>query len=208
MTIVVVASGPSLTKEDVDYCRGRAEVLCVNDCYRLAPWAEYMYAADWDWWTSIPLDSGQPNYAMSKRVFLGERFTCDVQAAKVHKLKLVEHSIDPEPGKVWGGNSGHEAVVLAQLFGARRIVLLGFDMGETGLGHWFGRHPILRKSLPDGTWYSENLDRSTEANFSDWRDDMKRLAAVLKGAGIEAFNCTRTTALKCFPRRTLQEVLT
>ena len=56
---VVVASGPSLTAEDVDYCRERAAVIVVNDNYKLAPWADVLYAADPEWWD---LHQGAPSF--------------------------------------------------------------------------------------------------------------------------------------------------
>ena len=49
-TVVVIATGPSLTAEDVDYCRGKARVIAINDAYTLAPWADALYATDAKWW--------------------------------------------------------------------------------------------------------------------------------------------------------------
>lgn len=49
-TIVCVASGESLTRADVNYCRGKARVLAINDNYRIAPWADWLYACDGRWW--------------------------------------------------------------------------------------------------------------------------------------------------------------
>ena len=48
--IVIVASGPSLTQEQVDYCQDKADVMVINDNYKLAPWANWLYACDLDWW--------------------------------------------------------------------------------------------------------------------------------------------------------------
>jgi hypothetical protein len=48
-TAVLVASGPSLCPSDVDRVRGRARVIAVNDGYRLAPWADVLYACDRRW---------------------------------------------------------------------------------------------------------------------------------------------------------------
>ena len=49
-TAICIASGPSLTQEDVDYCRGRGRIYAVNDVYRLAPWADVLFACDLAWW--------------------------------------------------------------------------------------------------------------------------------------------------------------
>ncbi len=50
-TILCVASGPSLTQEDVDYCRGKVDAaIAVNTSYQRVPWAYALYAADAHWW--------------------------------------------------------------------------------------------------------------------------------------------------------------
>ena len=49
-TVVCIGSGPSLTAEDVDYCRGRAKVIAINNAYQLAPWSDVLYACDGAWW--------------------------------------------------------------------------------------------------------------------------------------------------------------
>ena len=42
----------------------------------------------------------------------------------------------------FGGNSGFQAINLAFLWGATRIILLGFDCkAVAGKDHWFGQHP-------------------------------------------------------------------
>jgi len=72
-TFVVVASGPSLTREDVEYCRDKAKVIVVNDCYRLAPWADICYASDYDWY--------RLHINAIRNSFFGRCVTVDVDAA-------------------------------------------------------------------------------------------------------------------------------
>ncbi len=45
-TVVCIASGPSLTQSQVDYCRGKARVAVVNNNWEKAPWADVLYGAD------------------------------------------------------------------------------------------------------------------------------------------------------------------
>jgi hypothetical protein len=52
--IVCLGGGPSLTQAQVDACRGRAHVIAINDAFRLAPWADVLYACDWQWWKANP----------------------------------------------------------------------------------------------------------------------------------------------------------
>jgi hypothetical protein len=64
LIVVCVASGHSLTKEDVEYCKGKAKVYIVNDGYKLAPWADLLYAAhtDRDWETTQTTIKTHPIY--------------------------------------------------------------------------------------------------------------------------------------------------
>lgn len=92
-----------------------------------------------------------------------------------------------------GGNSGYQAVNLAYMFGARRIILLGFDMQHTG-----GRRHF-HADYPAGMGNAEPV--------AAWRDRFGRLATALHVRGVEVVNATRQTALTCFPRSDLDEVL-
>ena len=92
-----------------------------------------------------------------------------------------------------GGNSGFQAIHLAATFGAKRIILLGFDMQRTGgKEHWHGKH---EGNLPNGN------------GFASWIRKMTPLARDLKSMGVHVMNCTPTTALRCFPKYKLEEVI-
>jgi hypothetical protein len=196
-TIVCIASGPSLTPADVAYCRGRARVLAVNDNYRIAPWADWMYACDYAWWAAAPTDDvrHRQHHSISRDIFMGERWTRDPDAADQWDLRWIESADLPglsrDPKLIHEGeNGGYQAINLAYHFGARRIVLLGYDM--SGRGHWFGSHP---KPLCDAT------------NFSERVHHFDALAADLEADGIDVVNASRQTALRCFRRASIQEAL-
>ncbi len=88
-----------------------------------------------------------------------------------------------------GGNSGYQSIRLAITeFGAERIILLGYDMGATGDTHWHGEHP---KGWPTGRKYSQ------------WIEHIRRLGKEFPD--VEIINCTRKTALNCFPQMPLEE---
>lgn len=86
-------------------------------------------------------------------------------------------------------NSGAAAINLAYHLGAKRILLLGFDMKHKGARHWFGEHP-------------KNLNQ-----HSDYAGFAERFRSILpERYGIEIWNVTRDTALDAFPRYDLDEV--
>lgn len=191
-TIVCIAGGPSLTAAQVAHCRGRADVLVVNDGYRLAPWAKWLYACDYQWWNH--------HVARVRREFRGQCWTRDQDAARAFDLYYIESrdgaGLCRDPFAIYEGlNSGYQAINLAYHFGARRIVLLGYDMGATGNTHWFGEHPTDISSCAGARSFDLFLAR------------FPALAADLEAAGVDVVNCTPRTALTAFRRAELVDVL-
>lgn len=90
-------------------------------------------------------------------------------------------------------NSGAAAIELAADMGAKRIILLGYDCQHTGgKRHWHGDHP-------------KGAGSGNAGNIAKWPAIFNRLARSLKG--VEVINCTRETALTCFPRASLEGAL-
>lgn len=132
------------------------------------------------------------------RVVTGERWTCSSRAAAEYKLTHVRGNpfkgASKQPDAInTGQNSGYQAMELARHWGAKRILLLGYDFGYAGgRHHWHGDHP---GGLGNG------------GNFGLWAQSMATLAADLKTLGVEVVNCSRATSLKCFPRSTINKEL-
>jgi hypothetical protein len=93
----------------------------------------------------------------------------------------------------YGANSGYQMMNLAYLFGAKRIILLGFDMMRQGAKtHWHGDHPS-----PLGN----------ECPVKMFLNNFPALAADLEKEGVEVINATRETALNCFKKMKLEDAL-
>jgi hypothetical protein len=167
-TVAVFATGPSLTKEQCEDVQ-HLPAVAVNDAYRLAPWADVLYAADGEWWRHHP----------DALKFEGLKVSC-MSSSPVHQLQQggVEGFDERLTHIRTGGNSGYQAIHLAIQAKASRVLLYGFDMhGE----HFFGRHPApLRNTEPE--------------HYVRW---LPRFAA-LNGRGAEIINCTPGSALTCF----------
>lgn len=194
-TIVCLATGPSLTAEDVEFCRGKSRVIAVNDAYSLAPWADVLYACDpawWRWHQGVKDFGGQKwsieSSAWSKR--LRDAF------ADVKRLRNTgETGLESNPtGLRTGRNSGYQAVNMAVHLGALRIVLLGYDMkvASDGRRHFFGNHPEAAQNSP----------------YPSFREHFKTLVDPITKAGVSVLNCTPGSALTCFHSADLRAVLT
>src|SRR5262245_31665990 len=137
-TIVCIGGGPSLTAEDVAFVQGKARVIAVNDAHRLAPWADVLYGCDsrwWDWNRGVPDFSGL-KYSLQK---------ASLKWRGVQVLQITgPFGLERKPnGLKTGRNGGYQAINLAFHLGAKRILLLGYDMqySSSAKTHWFGNHP-------------------------------------------------------------------
>lgn len=193
-TVVCLASGPSLTREDVNACRGRAKVIAVKDCIRLAPWADALYGSGKDtfgrWW-----QTNGPSLQ-----FNGLRFSLDPDAAAWSTVLQFDANdvtgLDDRPTHLrTGRNSGYAAINLAVHLGARRIVLLGYDLqeGPSGEQRWFGSHPWGTRSWGELGAYL--------------REIFATLVEPARTRGIEIINATRRSALSCFPAMSIEDAL-
>lgn len=182
-TAVIVASGKSLTKEDVDYCKDKAVVYVVNNCYQLAPWAKALYACDEEWW-----DTYKPEFS-------GEKWTINENASKKYGLNLINYDsqliFSAKEIIATGNNSGFQAMNLAYLHGYKRIILLGFDYMNSGQ-HWFGKHKGSLQKSPD---------------MRRWVQHMRKAQPIMESLGIDVINCTRETAIDCFKQMPITEAL-
>lgn len=187
-TVTLIGGGPSLTPADVAAVRGRTRVIAINNAYQLAPWADALYAADrkWiDWHGGVPGFTG-PKYSIASADPTPRPDWTVLRNTGTHGLDL-----DPTALRT-GFNGGYQALNLAVHFGAARILLLGFDLGiaPDGRCHWHGPHP----------------DRQP-APFYAMLDAFPSLVAPLAILGVEVVNCSRRTALACFPCVALEDAL-
>jgi len=193
-TWAIIACGSSVQASDINQLEGRARVIVVNDSWRLCPWADVLYAADQRWWK-------HHQYVLT---FKGERWTQQQgtvdwpEEAKLAGIQVIHSVNNPgisfDPQQIHTGmNSGFQALNLAVLWGATRILLLGVDMAILdGKRHWFGDHP-------------RGLHRNSP--YASFSKAFILAAPQLKRAGIEVINCSLRSTLNCFPKMTIAETL-
>ena len=157
----------------------------------MIPSADILYACDPHWW--------EYHHAAVTEGTSAELWTQDATSERKFGINRIEGAWLEGLGRNrlhFGGNSGYQAVNLAYLFGAARIILLGFDMQRTeGKVHFFGIHPYHRTAH----------DGPTEPMLVEWAKKFKQLAVDLKSEGVEVINASRATALTCFERKGIEE---
>jgi hypothetical protein len=198
---IVAASGPSLTPGVAEACRlahaaGTHRVIAVSDAFKLMPWADALYSLDPPWW-----NHHKPQFAGVKWSAHDEIHSHKLECAARHGLRLVRAAYDPgfstDRGLIhYGENSGFQAINLAIRFGARVIVLVGFNMQRIdGAAHFFGEHPPgVRRGDPPYERFIKNFDTA------------ERLLREVADAPT-IINATPATALTCFPQMSLADAL-
>lgn len=178
---IVIAAGPSLTRADCDALRGVGKTICVNCAVWRAPWADYLYAADENWWKY---------YGPKCAWFKGQKASRHYRAPGVEIWR----------GKGWGrtgGNGGHQSIQGAVDKGARNVGIIGFDHQHTnGKTHYHGDHPR-----------NETVRLGNAHNTDHWIKAMNLTAIDLERRGVRVVNLSRETALTCFPRMTVEKFL-
>lgn len=174
-TVAVMASGPSMSQEVADKVRAaRLPAIAVNNTYRLAPWADLLYAADEEWWNvnrHVPAEF--PGFKVSVSSVAGVMRLCNTGP---------EGFDDDRSCVRTGKHSGYQAVHIAAHTGAKRIILCGFDMKG---GHWHAEH--------------ERPLRTTDRDlYPIWAQRFDGLATELAKRGIEVVNTSMGSAITAF----------
>ena len=172
-----MASGPSMCQADADLVREwrdgeTRKALAINNTWELAPWADVIYACDERWWDKY--------YGRVKET-AAELWAYSEPACKKYGLNKAQLTRT-------GGNSGYQSMRLCITeFKADRLILLGYDMQDTG--HWHGDHP---QGWPNG------------GQYKTWAEHIRRLAVEFPQ--VDIVNCSRETALS-LPRMQLEDAL-
>lgn len=218
LTVVLLGGGPSLTLEQFEQAgearhADRVRAIAINDSYLLAPWSDLHYAADakWHGWHNEGI--AKPLLHLSAAevrgrwlAFPGQK--CTIQNAGGHvvdetvhvlrnrDLKTGPHAgLSDDPGALaTGRHGGFQALNLAILAGASKILLLGYDAkrGADGATHWHGEHIVTSPA---------------EAAYAEFKRSFSSAQAAIEAAGVLVLNCSPNSAIDTFPKMDLQEAL-
>jgi hypothetical protein len=212
MTVVCIASGPSVTQQQLEIVRRARErdavrVIVVNDMYLVAPWADVLYFADDKWWRwqlqgvakSWPWAKfGTDDVKKAFAGFAGQKVTIEhpTMATGPDIFTLKKDGADGLSEKQnairTGSNSGFQAMNIAALSGASRILLVGYDLRYIG-----------------GRTHSHNghSAKENESVYMAYAQRFSTLERPMEKLGIDVANCTPGSAVKTFRTSTLEAEL-
>lgn len=194
--VAVVGTGFSLKKEDIQaVITSGLAVIAVNNAYEWAESADMLYACDTKWWKAYRTQGalgGNGNTGFKGlKVSLEETPYSDV-------LRIGNGGswgFDPRNDHVrTGKNSATQAAHIAVHGGAQDIILLGCDarVYEGRPSHFFGEH-AWRQGRPS-------------APFDEFLRGWQEFANALP-AGVRIVNCSPDSAIECFRKQSLFNVL-
>ena len=192
-TVVIVASGPSADQVPLSLAKGKARVIAINSSWKLAPWADALYACDFAWWNQ---HGGVPE-------FQGLKVSIDGRAATTASWNVKhllsnrgdDRLVTNEPGRVgWGGNSGFHALNFVAQTHPKRILLVAYDMTIRFGLHWHGKH-------------EGKLNNPSINNLGRWKRAIDNAACDLLAMGIEVINCSQISELENYIKLPFEEAL-
>jgi len=158
--------------------------------WRLAPWADILYFCDKRWyeWHTDLVSSFNGEIMTLENYDLREK----IKGLKcLGKASLLGLSCSPDT-VCTGYNSGVQVLNICLHLRAAKVILLGMDAKSDGKKtHWFGSHPIPTP-----------IDI-----YEKFVEGFTQIAKGLEACNVEVLNATPGTALNCFPKVQLAQIL-
>lgn len=174
----------------------KKHVIGINVAFMVGDWVDMMFFGD----SSFLLA-----YKEQIAKFDGLKVSCHSSVEKYPWIKYVPAErnkkfgiSDNKNGVCWNNNSGAAAISLVANMGAKKIILVGFDMHltQTNAKHW---HNEYNSSSSDPNKAADTFDRHLKGFKFIKQDADKR--------GIEIINACPDSAIKEFPKVTVKELL-
>lgn len=187
----IVGGGPSLRGFDFEKLRGQ-HVIAVNCACEQVPFADALFFGDYEWGVG---------YRSLWKTFHGMVITChadwlqNTSGVKVMNKEAGYGLTDHRDAIAFNQNSGAGAINLAVHFGARRIVLLGFDQKVDGNATHYH------------SYYKRGVEKDPNWRYRKYILAFPFIAEHLERRGISVVNACPDSAITCWPRVPRDSVL-
>lgn len=183
-TVALIGGGESLELSDVAYLEGRCKAVAINRAYRIAPWADMLFAGDAWFWLHHKKDK---KYGAAQD-FEGLKVSGQQVNNKVPRYEeIIQLPVAPRSSKPfhdpsrpihYGWDSMYMAIQLVALKGAERVICMGLD----GKG---------------GNWHEGYGHRRT-TNWDKIVGSHRDLAVLMDVRGVEVWNMNAESAVDAY----------
>ena len=178
------------------------QIIGINVAYRLGDWVSLMFCGDRNF--VLHHEKALQNYK-------GIKVCCHSIVDKPERKNNWKftpkddrkpYGITENPYKVsWNLNSGAAAISLAYHLGAKRIILLGFDMNlEKGYQHF---HDAYKRGIVK----SEDNKRKRGLPFDKHLQGFPAIKADADRLGVEILNTSLNSSINCFEKVDIKKLL-
>lgn len=193
----ILAGGPSLIGFDFERLRGRGRIIAINRAFEFCPFADILFLMDITFYNKCHVP-GRQEWIEAWNAFQGYRVFLNIKGRQLEDVFSIKTAGRTgltnrlQNGLCHGNHSGHGAINLAFVLAASPIYLLGYD----------GKFTNGRAHFHDG--YGEGR---LEKSYRAFIQDLQRQAAILKKTSTQVFNLNPDSALRAYPFKTIDEVL-
>lgn len=188
-TVYIVGGGPSLEGFDFSSLNNKI-TIAVNKSFLHLKNPTVIYWSDYRvyrWYENEILAHKNAHKITNKPL--------PDNAGVINLLSTGKFGLEKDPhGLRDGGNSGYAAMNLAYHFGAKKIILLGFDMKLiNGKSHYHEGYDVNKK--PDTKMYERLMLPSFDS-----------IAEYLKKAKVQVYNASPESSITCFQKIDLAQI--
>lgn len=179
----------------------KKHVIGINNAYQLGHWLDVLFFGDGSWFIAHKdrLMDYPAILASCCSRFKAEEDLVNSRVKYISKDHQKKLGLTSKKTKVcWNHNSGAAAINLAVHFGAKRIILVGFDMklDKNAVSHWHGAH-----------YEKTGGKQPKQPPFSRHLQGFPQIKKDATEVGVEIFNLSPDSAIKNFPKISLEEAL-
>jgi hypothetical protein len=193
-TVAILGGGPSLTLDQVASAK-RFHRIATNEAFRLDPNVEVLCWGDMSWyalrWEELAKHPAPLKIGWLKDSLPLPKTRPGIDPRWMRAERKSPPAIQLYPDTIGGLNTGHGAINLAMHFGAKRILLLGFDMTNARGYNWHVLH---------------QFHAGDEKIRKFFVPQMEMAAKELSSIGVEVINCSPGSALTCFPIARIEDI--
>lgn len=175
-------------------------VIGINMAYRIGTWMDMIVFGDTGFFLREQKGLSEfPNLKVSLNPGTRQEPWVKYMSRDTSHTK----GISSKPGNVsWNGNTGAAAIGIAVQAGAKRIILLGFDMkmGDNKFQHW---HDLYNK----GQLAVNDQRRLRKLPFDRHLAGFPVIAEDAKALGVTILNACPDSAIQCFPKVSVKDVI-
>lgn len=192
-TAIIIGGGFSVKSFDFKYVKSHWPVIGVNDAFKLGDFIDFIWFGDQRWYE-------WNRDLLIEQCKLGRVYTCAesieddpmIRCFKRGKPLGIETSLNQVS---WNRASGASAINFSYHLGARKIILIGFDLkrGSNGETHWHDYH--------------KTKDKDIDTLFLRYLEPFKKIKEDADKLGIEIINVNPDSAIQEFPKMSIKEAL-